>query len=388
MNFPKASIFYGHRGYPGIVAVINTHEHARQRKSLSGAFSARALREQEPIVRQYVDSFVQLAGSRGSPSGPGFNVVQGFDWLTFDIVGMKHNDSITQCLVRASNFDHISGDLSFGESFGAVAGARHHPWVSIITESTFASLMGTMSRRIPLLKLAFPFILPRELPRMLARYNELTREKTLKRVKMAEEIYRPDFFQQILSKGGDEVHFEELVQQTSSLIIAGSETTATFLATVTFHLLKNRPYLDELTREVRSAFQTAQEINGDQCSELKYLNAVIEEGLRLWPPLSFGQLRESPGAIVSGVYLPRGTVCSVDMWSVHHNPKYWKDPDSFRPERWLGEGFGDNKAAFNPFILGPRACLGINLAYLEMRIILALLVFTYDWEMANPDLDF
>lgn len=248
--------------------------------------------------------------------------------------------------------------------------------------------MAAMSRRIPILKLAFPFILPKELPQMLARYNELTREKTLKRVKMAGEVYRPDFFQQILSKGGDQVHFEELVQQTSSLIIAGSETTATFLTSVTFHLFKNRPYLDELTREVRTAFQTAEEINAARCSELKYLNAVIEEDLRIWPPLSFGQLRGSPGAVVSGVYLPPGTVCSVDMWSVHHNPKYWKDPDSFRPERWLGDGFGDDKGAFNPFILGPRACLGINLAYLEMRVILALLVFTYDWEMANPDLDF
>ncbi|KAK7723494.1 hypothetical protein SLS63_008788 [Diaporthe eres] len=281
-----------------------------------------------------------------------------------------------------------NGDLSFGESFGAVAGAKQHPWVSTLTESVFAASMGAMSRRIPILKLAFPFILPKELPQLLARYNELTREKTLKRVKMAGEVYRPDFFQQILSKGGDQVHFEELIQQASSLIIAGSETTATFLTSVTFHLLKNRPYLDELTREVRTAFQTAEDINAARCSELKYLNAVIEEGLRIWPPLSFGQLRESPGAVVSGVYLPPGTVCSVDMWSVHHNPKYWKDPDSFRPERWLGDGFGDNKDAFNPFILGPRACLGINLAYLEMRVILALLVFTYDWEMANPDLDF
>jgi cytochrome P450 len=301
---------------------------------------------------------------------------------------MNHNNSITQYLVQASNSNQISGDLSFGESFGAVAGAKHHPWVSILTESIFASSIAVVSRRIPLLKLALPFILPKELPQMLARHHELTREKTLKRVKMAEEVYRPDFFQQILSKGGDQVPFEELIEQASTLIIAGSETTATFLASVTFHLLKNRHCLDELTREIRSAFQTTEEINGDRCSELKYLNAVIEEGLRIWPPLSFGQLRESPGAVVSGVYLPPGTVCSVDMWSSLHNPKYWKDPDSFRPERWLGEGFGDNKAAFNPFLLGPRACLGINLAYLEMRIILALLVFTYDWEMANPDLDF
>lgn len=60
----------------------------------------------------------------------------------------------------------------------------------------------------------------------------------------------------------------------------------------------------------------------------------------------------------------------------------------FRPERWLEGGSQDVKEASQPFSLGPRACLGINLAYLEMRIILAKMVFTYDWELVNKDLDF
>ncbi|KAK6063753.1 benzoate 4-monooxygenase cytochrome p450 [Seiridium cupressi] len=385
MTFLK-SAFYQTNDYPGVIAVRDPREHARQRKSLSNAFSARSLRGQEPIVRQYVDLFIEQAGRIGNPTGPGLDVEQAFNWLTFDIIGIWISFSILRA--DFSRLTTTVGDLAFGESFNATADAQQHPWVSIITDSAFSITMLSLQRRLPLVKLALPFILPKELPEWAATHRELTKEKTLKRVKMADEIDRPDFFQQLLSKGGGGVHLEELFEQSNNLIIAGSETTATFLITVTYHLIKNKRCLDELTHEIRSAFQTPQDITADRCSELKYLNAVIEEGLRIWPPVPFGQPRTSPGAVVDGTYLPPGTTVAVDMWSVHHNSRYWKDPDSFVPERWIGEGLGDNKDAFNPFLVGPRACLGINLAYLEMRIILSLLVFTYDWELVDPDLDF
>lgn len=64
--------------------------------------------------------------------------------------------------------------------------------------------------------------------------------------------------------------------------------------------------------------------------------------------------------------------------------RYFVDPLSFRPERWIGEGFaGDDKRAFQPFSCGPRGCLGINLAYLEMRISIAKLLWTFDLESAS-----
>jgi cytochrome P450 len=60
----------------------------------------------------------------------------------------------------------------------------------------------------------------------------------------------------------------------------------------------------------------------------------------------------------------------------------------FKPERWIDSTSQDVREASQPFSLGPRSCLGINLAYLEMRIILAKMVFEFDWELVNKDLDF
>ncbi|RSL78113.1 hypothetical protein CEP52_017664, partial [Fusarium oligoseptatum] len=63
------------------------------------------------------------------------------------------------------------------------------------------------------------------------------------------------------------------------------------------------------------------------------------------------------------------------------------EPYEFRPERWIGDGTGDDREASRPFSLGSHACLGINLAYLEARIILASMVYTFDWELVNKELE-
>jgi cytochrome P450 len=90
---------------------------------------------------------------------------------------------------------------------------------------------------------------------------------------------------------------------------------------------------------------------------------------------------------VDGKWVPPGVLVSSQNWTISHDERYWQEPDTFKLERWLGEGLGDNKDAFQLFSLGPRACIGINLAYLEMRVILAKMVWQYDFELLSQELD-
>ena len=166
--------------------------------------------------------------------------------------------------------------------------------------------------------------------------------------------------------------------------VAGSETTATFLSAVTFHLLRDRSTLDKLTSEIRTAFVSSSDITGDSTAHLPYLHAVIEEGLRIFPPVAFGLPRVSPGANVDGSYVPEGTIVSTSNYSTSRDPRYWTAPNDFIPERWLeGSAYSDMKEASKPFSLGPRVCLGINLAYLEMQIILAKMLWHFDLQMGR-----
>ncbi|KAF2449553.1 cytochrome P450 [Karstenula rhodostoma CBS 690.94] len=362
-SFLKSN-FYDSDKQKSIVTARDPIEHSIQRKSLSAAFSAKALRDQEDVVHQYVDMFIAQIGKLGGAATKGVNVPEAFNWLTFDIIG----------------------DLTFGESFDAVKDGKTHPWVSVIVESAFWGSVLDLRRQVPLLNLVIPFLVDRDLAKGYEMHNQLTKEKTEKRVQQKDTITREDFFKSILSKG--DWTQGKLEANAELLIIAGSETTATTLSGLAYFLSKYPHCMAELRKEIASAFSSYEEINGDATAKLPYLQAVIEEGLRMYPPVAFGLPRVSPGEMVSGHYVPAGTLVSTQSWATKHDPRYWHDPDTFLPERWIGDGFGDQKKAFNPFSLGPRACLGINLAYLELRIILAKLVWAYEeWELVDKDID-
>jgi cytochrome P450 len=85
--FVKDAFYEVHGDSPGIVSVRDPAQHSRQRKYLAHAFSAKALRSQEFVIHQYVDLFVSQVGKIGNPNGPGINLEEAFNWVTFDIIG-------------------------------------------------------------------------------------------------------------------------------------------------------------------------------------------------------------------------------------------------------------------------------------------------------------
>ena len=309
---------------------------------------------------------------------------QCYNWLTFDIIG----------------------DLAFGEPFGAVEKAESHPWVTTIQDGLFDAIFYDVFRRVPLLKLWPTLLRPANVAAQRLEQFKNSRIRVERR--MQQDNDRDDFFSQLLSEKATDLTPDFLTAQANTLIIAGSETTATFLtgksqptlsfkssrtesrAGATYYLLRNPATLHHLTNEIRTSFKDSSLINGDTTQSLPYLNAVIEESLRIFPPVPDGLQRTtpSPGAYVSSHYIPGGTTVSVSGWSLTHSPTYFHKPREFRPERWLprdhelyDEAFdADVKDASKPFSVGPRACLGINLAYLEMRIILATICWEFDLE--------
>ncbi|TLD19066.1 hypothetical protein PspLS_09764 [Pyricularia sp. CBS 133598] len=349
----------------GIATVKDPSEHARQRKMLSRGFSQQSLREQERLVHQYVDMLLEQLGKLGTPSGTGVNLVDAFIWLTFDVIS----------------------ELAFGKSFNAVASGKTHFWISLIFEAAYASQLADMCRQLPVLFILLPFLLPKGLIKKGKQHNQMSREMAVNRMKQG-DTGRADFFSHLLRHKGDETISEaQLQSQASIMVVAGSETTASFLAATCYFLLKNPDALAQLRHEVRSSFSSLDDISADGAAALPYLNGVIEESLRLSPPQSFGLPRYSPGAVVDGHYVPAGVTVSAEPFPITRDPRYWKDPGSFRPERWIGDGFGDLKEASRPFSIGPRACLGINLAYMEMRLVLAKVTWKYDWELVDNEMD-
>ena len=179
---------------------------------------------------------------------------------------------------------------------------------------------------------------------------------------------------------------EEIVSTFEVLMVAGSETTATLLSGVTYQLLKNPEVLEKLVAEIRCAFTHSDEITMVSVNNLKYQPAVLDEALRIMPPLATAVVYVVPsdeGRVVGGHFVPGGAKVGVPRWAASRSSLNFRDSESFIPERWLGDAryAEDRREASQPWGLGQRNCIGRNLAYAEMRLILARVLFEFDLEL-------
>lgn len=173
-------------------------------------------------------------------------------------------------------------------------------------------------------------------------------------------------------------------RQSNNGLVAGSETTATLLAGVTYYMLRNPDILDKAVEEVRSAFAKEEDISFTSASaQLPYMLACLEEGLRTYPPVPTILIRTTPlteTSTIDGYTVPAGTDVGVHQMSTNYSSQNFKDPESFVPERWLPEAindstspyYDDNRDARQPFSVGPRNCIGIALAW-RFRVVANLL---------------
>ncbi|KAI0139591.1 cytochrome P450 [Hypoxylon sp. NC0597] len=159
----------------------------------------------------------------------------------------------------------------------------------------------------------------------------------------------------------------EATAQIKAIVFAGADSTAVMLATILFHLVQNGAARSRLLYEVRS----------DKPQDMRFLRAVVKEGLRLGManPTRLTRIvpASSPGLRIGGVLLPPGTTVGCAAYNLHHDPDVFPDPFAFRPERWLDDGTdrglrrpGMEKSMI-PFGAGSRACIGKNLAQQQLH---------------------
>lgn len=152
-------------------------------------------------------------------------------------------------------------------------------------------------------------IMPKKMVERRQWHIELVEEKVRRRKTRNPEYV--DFMSHLLieeDKGS--LQIPDLVANANLMVIAGSETTATILSGTTYLLLKHPRVMKKLLEEVRGSFTSAEQINSARLSELKYINAVLDESFRLYPPAAGSHPRRTPmeGAYIVGDWLP-GNVC-------------------------------------------------------------------------------
>lgn len=177
---------------------------------------------------------------------------------------------------------------------------------------------------------------------------------------------------------------------------AGGETTSTALSALFFYLSRNPAVYQKLAHEIRSTFANSAEIHGGpQLASCRYLRACIDETLRMSPPVTGTPWRElyadeqghqgGQSLVIDGHIVPPGTQVGVCFYSLHHNEKYFAEPFTFRPERWLEADDAQLRrmnAAFCAFSVGARGCAGKAMAYLETTLAVARTMWSFDFAPA------
>jgi cytochrome P450 len=184
---------------------------------------------------------------------------------------------------------------------------------------------------------------------------------------------------------------DEIKETSGSIIIAGSETSATLLSGAIYYLLKNPVWMSKLQNEVRSSFVNKSQITFSSTSQMTIMNAVIHETFRIYPPVPVALPRLTPkdGAVVAGAYIPPYTRIGIPQYAAYHSSRNFANPDKYAPERFLGdeEYAQDKRSVVQPFSVGPRNCIGQNLAWAEIRTILARLMWHFDFEILDESRD-
>lgn len=270
-----------HKGMPDHIFRANDADHSRYRRLISYAFSVKALEDQQPMITAYVDFLIERLKENANNAQ---NMTAWYNWTTFDIIG----------------------DLTFGESFHGLRDQCWHPFVETITEGIEVGAAITAIAYYGLGH-AVQYLMPKFMLDKFERMQAYTREKVESRLQRGTE--RPDFMSFIMrnDKNGQQMSKDELEVNAEILVLAGSETSASLLAAATYYLCTNRQTLEKVTSEVRDAFETDQDMDMHSLAKLDYLLAVLNESLRLYPPVPSAVPRITVnGDRISGQWVPPG----------------------------------------------------------------------------------
>jgi cytochrome P450 len=170
--------------------------------------------------------------------------------------------------------------------------------------------------------------------------------------------------------------------EVATLFMAGHETTANTLAWA-WYLLSQAPEAERRLHEELDRVLGGRPPSLSDLPDLPYTRAVIEETLRLYPPVPLLAREAGRDEVLRGRRVTAGSLIIVVPWLLHRHKRYWSEPDSFMPERFLPGAPTPDKAVYLPFSLGPRVCAGLAFGLTEAILCLATLARRFELRLAE-----
>ncbi len=181
-------------------------------------------------------------------------------------------------------------------------------------------------------------------------------------------------YMQATDKDGSRFTDAELLDELMTLIVAGFETSANTLNWV-WYLIAGHPAVEaRILDEAATHVPTVSAVSAESVNAMQYTQQVLEETLRLYPPVWLFTRRSCDDDELDDFDVPNDTDIYLSPYILHRTEHYWADPDAFRPERFAPEVQARKDRPYFPFSLGPRRCLGEYFSFLEMKLHMGLLL--------------
>ena len=370
-------------------------EHQAKRKRMAHIFSQRSILELEPLIAERANCLVKQVRKTAQESRS-INMRRFVNYFTIDVITAVMFGTPAQTLERGS--DVVPAETADGCKYEA-------PLIQSLHDSMRMTVpMGYMPSLYGIRNLIFRF---HPLSNSAKRFEDIVRHfvgqglTTLDTLEAGQKPPNHFLYQIEYDKLGlrRKLPMGELQAECSGMINAGSDTTSTALSNAMWLLFQpqHRSILNRLREELEECFQNSGTESPvpshDSVSKLPFLRACIDETLRIRPSSAFGLPRAIPagGCMVAGQFIPGGTSVSVPTYSILHDNSIFPDADIFMPQRWIDADVGTGDPVVMrkyhiPFSTGPRACIGRNIAYFEMTLVIATLVHYFDFDFAEPDL--
>ncbi|KAF4340980.1 cytochrome P450 monooxygenase oxidoreductase, partial [Fusarium beomiforme] len=380
--YPIQSISWQKKPQMNLFSTRDPVYHREQKKKVAGAYSLTNLLESEAAM----DSCTELFMSRldeWAATGKPIDLGIWLQYYAFDVVG----------------------EVTFAKKLGflAMGGDVDGMMETIEGILLYASLCGQVPEMHPLLlgNPLFPILMP-----SMESWNAVL-TFTLKAINSRTSIQRDGELE--LTDGGEKdmlsrwaavknkdplkMSTRDAIVHLSTNVFAGSDTTAIALRAVIYFLIKHPDKMTKAISEIDTADRGGKLSDPisykEAIAHLPYIGAAIKEAMRLHPSVGLLMERHVPsqGAEICGQFIPGGTIVGINPWVLQHDPKVYKDPEAFIPERWLTEDaelLSRMENSFLAFGAGSRTCVGKNISLMEMHKVVPQLLRRYIIELADP----
>ncbi|MEJ1281801.1 cytochrome P450 family 3 subfamily a polypeptide 11 [Cricetulus griseus] len=350
------------------VSISKDEEWKRIRALLSPTFTSGKLKEMFPIIEQYGDILVKYLRREAEKGKP---------VITKEVFGAYSMDVITS--------------TAFGVSVDSLNNPKD-PFVEKARKLLRFDFFDPLFLSVVL----FPFITPIYERLNVSLFPKDSIEFFRKFVyKMKEhrldynQKHRVDFLQLMMNAHDNSKDKEshkalsdmEIIAQSIIFIFAGYETTSSTLAFALYLLATHPDIQKKLQEEIDVALPNKTRPTYDKVMEMEYLDMVMNETLRLYPIGNRLERVCKRDVQMDGVFVPKGSIVMVPVFALHYDPQYWPEPEEFRPERFSKENKGSiDPYVFMPFGNGPRNCIGMRFALMNMKLALTKVLQNFSFQ--------